>query len=245
MQVGQGKFQDKQVLLDLVRALVQVEDRKARGIGSQNFHYGSTLSNFAHTCAIISPELYRTLAKDMPLPALRTLACVHTNPRYTSIHTDSAAVRSRHRAKMPRFPIEIGERSFVLAREYIDKLGYGTGPVALSCDDTKLHAAWRTYFDSEADLHFLVGGTGPPLAIANIDELNDILSRRTDKDKATKVRPLMLKRCYVITMDTYKLPLFSSVFGSCSRPYLTFHPLSLPHWLSRTALPHLSSMDTS
>lgn len=94
---------------------------------------------------------------------------------------------------MPRFPIEIGERTFVLARSYIDKLGYGTGPVALSCDDTKLHAAWRTYFDSEADVHFLVGGTGPPLAIANVEELNAILSRRTEKDKATKVRLLISK----------------------------------------------------
>ena len=77
LQVRQGVFQDKQVLLDLVRAMVEVEDRKARGVGLQNFHYGTALSNFAHTCAIISPELYRMLAKEMPLPALRTLACVH------------------------------------------------------------------------------------------------------------------------------------------------------------------------
>ena len=94
---------------------------------------------------------------------------------------------SRRRAKMPRFPMEIGARTFTTAREYIERLGYASGPVALSCDDTKLHAAWRTYFDTEMDLHFLVGGTGPPLAIANIGELSEILESASDKDKATKV----------------------------------------------------------
>ena len=88
---------------------------------------------------------------------------------------------------MPRFPMEIGARTFTTAREYIERLGYGSGPVALSCDDTKLHAAWRTYFDAEKDVHVLVGGTGPPLAIANIDELKDILATASEKDKATKV----------------------------------------------------------
>lgn len=59
--------------------------------------------------------------------------------------------------------------------------------MALSCDDTKLHAAWRTYYDPEKKQHFLVGGTGSPIAIANVDELREILRNSGEKDKATKV----------------------------------------------------------
>ena len=63
-----------EVLLDLVKAMVDVESRKERGVGLQKFNYGAALSSFAHTCAIISPELYRNMAKHLQLPALRTLA---------------------------------------------------------------------------------------------------------------------------------------------------------------------------
>lgn len=73
LQVQEGKYEDCEVLLDLVKALVDRQDRRSHGIGNQNFHYGTALSNFAEVCAIISPELYRMLQKDMPLPALRTL----------------------------------------------------------------------------------------------------------------------------------------------------------------------------
>ena len=89
---------------------------------------------------------------------------------------------------MPRFPTGICDRTFELARKYLDDLQYGNGPVALSCDDTKLHAAWRTYYDSEKDTHYLVGGTdAAPMPVANVDELNAIIRGASAHQKATKV----------------------------------------------------------
>ncbi len=94
---------------------------------------------------------------------------------------------SRQRAKLPPFPTDICDRTFENAKKYLADINYVDGPVALSCDDTKLHASWRTYYDAQKDQHFLVGGTGPPIALANVDELRKILKDAEEKDKATKV----------------------------------------------------------
>ncbi len=111
VQVRKGKFQNRKVLLDLVKAMVEVEDRQASGTGLQNFHYGTALSEFAHICAITSPELYRRLAEEMPLPALRTLAYVlHCLMLHTladciwSCFHDSDAIVQRCRG----FPLRLG-----------------------------------------------------------------------------------------------------------------------------------------
>ena len=107
---------------------------------------------------------------------------------YACFFSLSEIVSRRNRAKAPRFPTDICAETFERARRYINDLGYGSGPVALSCDDTKLHAAWRTYYDKEKDTHFLVGGTNGPMAVANVEEMNEILRNSSDGDKATKVR---------------------------------------------------------
>ena len=80
--VRQGKFNNNghTALLDIVKAMVELEDRNERGVGKQNFNYGPALIEFAHTCAIISPELYRTLQTHMQLPALRSLKYVDWGP---------------------------------------------------------------------------------------------------------------------------------------------------------------------
>ncbi|KAI0669608.1 hypothetical protein C8Q78DRAFT_977184 [Trametes maxima] len=168
--MAQGKFDGEghEVFLGLIQAMVEAEDREERGVGKQNFNYPPALLEFAHTCAITCPEIYRSMQAHLQLPDLRTLG--------------------RHRAKLPPFPTEICDRTFEAAKKYIQDLGYGDGPVALSCDDTKLHAAWRTYYDREKQQHFLVGGTGPPRAIADIDELRSMLKEATETDKATKLR---------------------------------------------------------
>lgn len=62
------------------------------------------------------------------------------------------------------------------------------GPLGISCDDTKLHATLWTYWDSQADQHFLVGHTGDPMPIANPQELQEIL-RSAELEKATKLWP--------------------------------------------------------
>ncbi|OJT13578.1 hypothetical protein TRAPUB_9877, partial [Trametes pubescens] len=170
LMVQQGKFKGEaqQVLLELVKALVDGQERTERGVGKQNLSYGPALVEFAHTCAITSPQLYRAMQKHLQLPNPRTLG--------------------RQRAKLPPFPTDICDRTFEIAKKYIADIGCEGGPVALSCDDTKLHAAWRTYYDAKQQCHFLVGGTGPPRAIADVDALKKILKEAGDKDKATKLR---------------------------------------------------------
>jgi hypothetical protein len=74
---------------------------------------------------------------------------------------------------------------FQLARQYLDKLGYD-GPVGLSCDDTKLKASLRTYWDPERKQYLLVGGVGEPRAVANMDEMRQLLENGAP-EKATKV----------------------------------------------------------
>ena len=81
IQVQQGKFSGKthEVLLDLVKAVVEKEDRISQGVGLQNFKYGSALHEFAHICAIMSPELYRQLRHHLQLPEHRSLLYVHSS----------------------------------------------------------------------------------------------------------------------------------------------------------------------
>jgi hypothetical protein len=86
---------------------------------------------------------------------------------------------------MPRFPISTCDRTFELASEYVTSLQY-KGPLALSCDDTKLHPGLRTYWDSTKMCHFLVGTTGKPIAITDEGMIRDLVEKHK-KDAATKV----------------------------------------------------------
>lgn len=71
LAVLQGKFKDHKVFTQLVDAMVNVQDREERGVGLQNFSYGADLDEFAHMCAIISPEVYRMLRREFPLRTIR------------------------------------------------------------------------------------------------------------------------------------------------------------------------------
>ncbi|THH16626.1 hypothetical protein EUX98_g9272 [Antrodiella citrinella] len=162
-----GKFAGCEVLNDLITGMVELQHRNARGVGCQNFKYGQALMSFANTCAIMSPQLYRILATQFQLPSLRDL--------------------KRKQARVPKFPLSICERSFEIAKEYLARLGY-SGPVAIACDDSKLLPSFRTYWDNSQQMHFLVGGIGEPMAVANVEELQDVLKNNKAGAKATKLR---------------------------------------------------------
>ncbi|PSS18269.1 hypothetical protein PHLCEN_2v3207 [Hermanssonia centrifuga] len=163
--VQEGRFKKHSVLLDLVRALVEEVDRKDCGVGLQNFDYGSALREFSNMCAIMSPEVYRQLGAHFHLPNIRTI--------------------KREQAQVPWFPINICERTFDIAFGYVQGLGY-KGPLALSCDDTQLHSAYRTYWDSVTKVHMFVGSVGEPKAIVNPEELRELMKMLPENDKATK-----------------------------------------------------------
>ena len=89
-------------------------------------------------------------------------------------------------AKQPRFPVSVSPQTFEIAAGYIRGLSY-TGPVALSCDDTKLHPVYCTYFCTKHQSHILVGSTEDIWAVANPDELRALLKTLPKGLKATKV----------------------------------------------------------
>ena len=72
------------------------------------------------------------------------------------------------------------------AQEYIDAVEY-MGPVALACDDTKLHPSLQVYWDTVLETHVLVGTTSTEvIVVGNPEELEQLLL--TYKNKvATKV----------------------------------------------------------
>jgi len=98
---------------------------------------------------------------------------------------DGKLLNSVAESKCEKFPIEPCLCSYILVQEYLDSIKY-TGPVGLSCDDTKLFPVFRPYWDAAKDAYFVVGCTGSPLRIADIEDFNSQLQRGL-LEKVTKV----------------------------------------------------------
>ena len=81
--------------------------------------------------------------------------------------------------------MEIGDRTFELVSDHLKALNY-TGPVGLSCDDTKLFSSLRLYWDSDEDSYFLVGGVDGPYRVADPESVKEVISEGKIQ-KATKV----------------------------------------------------------
>jgi hypothetical protein len=96
-------------------------------------------------------------------------------------------------ACQPRFPMEITSETFYLVAGLLAALDF-SGPVALSCDDTKLFATYRLYWDAEKESHFLVGGTGGPLQVADPEEVKKTIEV-AKAEKATKVCSTHISQC--------------------------------------------------
>jgi len=82
-------------------------------------------------------------------------------------------------------PLFICDKTFEFARHYLRLLNY-KGPVALSCDDTKLAAAFRPYYDKQQQAYVLLGATSDPVLLADPGMLRQII-KENSLQKATKV----------------------------------------------------------
>jgi len=89
------------------------------------------------------------------------------------------------RTRQPRLPIGIQERTFQLIEDRLKLLDYD-GPVALSCDDTKLLPSFRPYYDHDLGGYYLVGHVGEPYQIADIETFREVTTSHS-LEKATKV----------------------------------------------------------
>ncbi len=84
--------------------------------------------------------------------------------------------------------MEICDRTFELVAQHLETLSYN-GPLGLSCDDTKLHATFWLYWDSNKQGHFLVGAADGPLQVLDPDSVKDAIEKAKDR-KAPKVKSL-------------------------------------------------------
>ncbi|KAF4590802.1 hypothetical protein EYR40_009399 [Pleurotus pulmonarius] len=154
--VLQGKYSTSDVFAGLLSAMVSKLDREERGVGMQNFTYAPAWDEVCHIIKINSPSAYRALSEHFPAPS----------QRYFRVKE----------SRVPKFPMDICAKTFLLVSEKLKSLEY-TGPVALSCDDTKLFACLRLYWDSEKQSHFLIGGTDGPLLIADPENVKMAISQ--------------------------------------------------------------------
>lgn len=127
------------------------------------------------------------------------------------------------RACYARPPIGIHECAFDLVRDNLISLKYD-GTVGLSCDDTKLMAAFRPYYDQERDAHFILGNTGEPYRLIDPDIFQEVLDSGT-LEKATKVR-----RSSPVSQWLSHISLFSFVYGVCKYLSPKFQPWLLRRW---------------
>ncbi|CAK5270401.1 unnamed protein product [Mycena citricolor] len=163
--VLEGKYQND-VFNGLVEAMVSKTDREERGVGMQNFKYAPAYDEFCNVMRITSPAAYRIFQDHLPARSERNFRLKE--------------------AREPRFPMDISERNFELVFRHLEDIKYN-GPVGLSCDDTKLFASFRLYWDNEKEAHYLVGGTDGPLRVANPDQVHAVIQDACAR-KATKIR---------------------------------------------------------
>ncbi|KAI0039353.1 hypothetical protein FA95DRAFT_1577642 [Auriscalpium vulgare] len=169
--VLQGKYSENEVFTSLVEGMVLRQERKERGVGLQNFRWSRPYDIFASAIRIQSPRTYRLLEQHIPMPAERHLR--------------------RKEASRPKIPIEIGRQTFILAAERLNMLNY-FGPVALSCDDTKLFAAFRLFWDAARKTYTLIGATDGPHDVVDAEQVESVM-KSLDLVKVTKVRVWVLQ----------------------------------------------------
>ena len=66
-----GEYDDHQVFLGLVHAMVQKVDREKRGVGMQNFLYAPAWEEFTHIVSIHSPRAHKFLSAHFQAPTMR------------------------------------------------------------------------------------------------------------------------------------------------------------------------------
>ena len=78
-------------------------------------------------------------------------------------------------SRQPRVPMTICDKTFDLVVNHLTAVNY-EGPVALSCDDSKLFGSLRLYWNGEEEKHYLVGAVGGPILVPNPDDIKALMS---------------------------------------------------------------------
>ncbi|KAK7045865.1 Methionine--tRNA ligase, mitochondrial [Paramarasmius palmivorus] len=184
-----------ELFLGLLEGMALKKKRMDDGKGMQNFQHAPNVREFAHIIAMHSPAAYKFLEEVLPLPHVRTIG--------------------KDRAKEPRLPLTINERTFTRLAEHLELLSY-SGPVALACDDTKLLPAFRPYYDKDTDTFYILGNAGEPFQLLDPAKFKETV-REAGLKKATKVslhdyypkNPLIdfPSLCYQLRLWTAQVPI--------------------------------------
>ena len=79
------------------------------------------------------------------------------------------------RSQFSVFPRFICKDCFLLAQAHMVSVDY-SGPIALACDDSKLHPLLQVVWDNSANSNILIGSTlNKSIPVANPEELQDLL----------------------------------------------------------------------
>ena len=177
-----GRYKDQSAFLGLIDAVMQVEDRKARGKALTNVKYDVEFDSICTTLALISPRAYALVQAEFGGRSLRSMASVVFCTGFMRILT--LELPRSIRAKQGRFQPGIVDLNFDRALEWTKQLDY-SGPFVLATDDTKLIAALRSYQDG--GVWRLAGMHGRVEVFATYEELMDAADISIDQ-LAEKVR---------------------------------------------------------
>lgn len=168
-----GKYNNHEVFLGLITAMVSQSDRAEQRTGMQNFTYAPAYDEFVYIVSSLSPRAHKFLSEHFPARSMRNIWCMY---KIISVASCTDTCSRLKESRQPCVPMIICEKTFQLVADHLNALSYD-GPVCLSCDDTKLLSAFRLYHDSEKKADFLVGAVGGPLFVPNADEIKSIIIR--------------------------------------------------------------------
>ncbi|KAJ3516574.1 hypothetical protein NLJ89_g1045 [Agrocybe chaxingu] len=167
-QYAEGNFDSENVFLGLLEVMVERADRSEKKKGFQNMKYPPAFDDWCHELLCIRPEAYRTF----------------------QLHFGGRSERSfrKIRSMKPAFSQGISEQTVARAARYLSDYGYPReAPLATGVDDTKLLPAFRPYYDNTLKKWFMVGGTGEPMEVVDINQLQQQIAAAKDL-KASKLR---------------------------------------------------------
>ncbi|KDQ32426.1 hypothetical protein PLEOSDRAFT_1024541, partial [Pleurotus ostreatus PC15] len=143
-------------------------ERQARGHGLQNMRYAADFNQFCHELQCIRPEAYRLFSSTFGGRTEQSML----------------KIRSSH----PKLTLGISTATLDRVTKYLEDYKYpSTAPLACGVDDTKLHPSLRPYYNSSSKTWFLLGATGEPIVVADIEQLDELI-KHASGSLAKKVR---------------------------------------------------------
>lgn len=163
-----GAFDSNPSFIQLMEVMLERHKRHAGGRGLQNMRYAADFDQFCHEIQCVRPEAYRLFSSKFGGRSERSMLKIRSSkPKMTTGFSDATLKR---------------------ALKYLTDYNYPhTAPLACSVDDTKLHPSLRPLYDQSKKTWFLLGSTGDPFIIADIEQLDDIIKQLAGS-LATKLR---------------------------------------------------------